>query len=88
VDSSGRGELKNGACKYYDLAVGANVNAQKRGREVFSGYPGGNLVDIAPLGKVQRETLVATVTRRSLRGKRRAPPRDRVLHAIPGDERH
>lgn len=32
-------------------------------------------VDIAALEKVQRETLLATVTRRSLRGKRREPGR-------------
>jgi hypothetical protein len=75
VDSSGRGEIENGACKDYGLADGVDVNAQEWGREVFGGYLGGNLADIAPLGKVQRETLLATVTSRSLRGRRREPGR-------------
>jgi hypothetical protein len=60
VDSSGRGELKNGASKEYGLADSGDVNAQKWGRKVFGGYLSGNLVDIAPRGKAQREILFAT----------------------------
>lgn len=36
------------------LVDGVDVNAQKMGREIFGGYLGGNLVDIACFGRLNR----------------------------------